>query len=106
MDGAGVAGGDEVVAGGVLVYAVDVEVVPCVGAVVAGAGLAWVEGENGFWRGLGVVWLVEVRGLLTVGETWSMLNHSNSRSPVLISSSSDGISHVACPKENRGTYLG
>jgi hypothetical protein len=49
VDGAGVAGGDEVVARGVLVDAVDVEVVPGVGGVVAGAGLSWVDGEDGFY---------------------------------------------------------
>jgi hypothetical protein len=47
-EGAGVARGDEVVAGGVLCDAVDVEVVPGVGGVVARAGLAGVEGEDGF----------------------------------------------------------
>jgi hypothetical protein len=48
VHGASVARRDQVVALRVLVYAVDVEVVPGVGAVVPGAGLARVDGENGF----------------------------------------------------------
>jgi hypothetical protein len=51
VHGAGVARRDEVVAVAVLVDAVDVEVVPRVGRVVAGAGLARVEGEDGFGGG-------------------------------------------------------
>lgn len=44
VDAARVARGDEIVAVGVLVDAVDVEVVPCVGAIVPGSGLAGVDG--------------------------------------------------------------
>jgi hypothetical protein len=51
VHGAGVARRDEVVAVAVLVDAVDVEVVPRVGRVVARAGLARVEGEDGFRGG-------------------------------------------------------
>jgi hypothetical protein len=47
VHGAGVARRDEVVARAVLVDAVDVEVVPGVGRVVARAGLARVEREDG-----------------------------------------------------------
>ena len=53
VDGAGVAGGDEVVAVGILVDAVDVEVVPRVGGVVSGACLAGVDGEDGLCSLLG-----------------------------------------------------
>jgi hypothetical protein len=45
--GAGVAGGNKVVTLGVLVNRVDVEVVPGVRRVVAGAGLAGVDGKDG-----------------------------------------------------------
>jgi len=51
VHGAGVARRDEVVAGRVLVDAVDVEVVPRVGGIVAGAGLARVEREDGLGGG-------------------------------------------------------
>lgn len=54
VGGVGVAGGDEVVALVVLVDAVDVEVVPGVGGVVAAAGLTGVEREEGF-RGVDVL---------------------------------------------------
>lgn len=50
MDGARVARGDQVVAGGVFVDAVDVKVIPGVGRVVARAGLAWVQWQDGFVR--------------------------------------------------------
>jgi hypothetical protein len=49
VHGAGVARGDKVVALAVLVDGVDVEVVPGVGGVVAGAGLTGVYGEDGLW---------------------------------------------------------
>jgi len=51
VDGAGVAGGYEVVTRGVFVNGVDVEVVPGVGGVETGAGLAGVDWEDGFGRG-------------------------------------------------------
>jgi hypothetical protein len=60
VHGAGVARRDDVVARAVLVDAVDVEVVPRVGGVVARAGLAWVEGQDGF-RGGDVVQAVPLR---------------------------------------------
>jgi hypothetical protein len=51
VHGAGIARRDDVVARAVLVDAVDVKVVPRVGGVVARAGLAGVEGQDGFCRG-------------------------------------------------------
>lgn len=48
VHGAGVAGRDEVVALGIFVDAVDVEVVPRIRRVVARAGLTWVDGQDGF----------------------------------------------------------
>ena len=47
VHGAGVAGGDQVVALRILVDTVDVEVVPGVGAVVARSSLAGIDGEDG-----------------------------------------------------------
>lgn len=46
MNGAGITSGNEVVALGILVNAVDVEIVPRVGGVVSGAGLARVDGQD------------------------------------------------------------
>lgn len=80
--------GDDVVAVGVFVDAVDVEVVPGVGRVVAGAGLAGVEREDGFCE---QCYFCRATGAcnegLPSGVTWSRLAHSNSSSPVSISSS-------------------
>ena len=51
VQGAGVARRDEVVARGVFGDAVDVEVVPGVGAIVTRAGLARIQGQDGFCDG-------------------------------------------------------
>lgn len=63
------------------------EVVPGIGAVVARAGLAGVDGEDCFCERL-----VSERGFLLNGEipsgcTWSRLDHSNRSLPVAMSSS-------------------
>lgn len=51
VDGARVARGEQVVTVGVFVNAVDVEVVPCVGGVVAGSSLSWADGKDCFYMG-------------------------------------------------------
>ena len=54
VDCACVAGGDEIVPISILINAVDVEVVPSIGAIVARSSLTWVDGKHRF-VGLNVI---------------------------------------------------
>jgi hypothetical protein len=89
VNGASIAGRDQVVTVSVFVYRVDVEVVPGVGRVVARASLARVDGKDGLCRMSALGSSEGTRRNLPSGCTWSRDDHSKSSSPVAMSSSED-----------------